>query len=91
MELQGKPLYPRSIVDIRGNLSYSEGAQSWGILRFKKELIKEFPQLQEKRSKFSYKMTYFRDFAELEEKIKEMKRSKEQIAMPMLVWLYKEG
>jgi len=47
-----------------------------------------FSQLKEKRSKFSYKMTYFRNKKELEGAVEELKKDGE---LPILVWLYKEG
>lgn len=90
MEHQSKALTPRSIINILGKLSYSEGAGAWSILRLKKEIIKEFPQLKEKRSKFSYKMKYFRNFYDLENAIKQMKKDKSSV-LPLLVWFYKDG
>lgn len=84
-----KPLLPRRVINIKGKISYSEGAQSWSVLRFKKELLKEFFQLNEKRSKFSYKMSYYRTIEELEKIIKEIKKQKES-SLPILMWLYRE-
>jgi len=56
-------------------------------MRFKKELFDEFPELKEKRSKFSYKLAFHRDPEEFLKIIKSL--SGEQV-MPMLLWLYRE-
>lgn len=47
----------------------------------------EFPQLKEKRSKFSYKLVFHRTFEEL---LKEIKKLKNENVMPMLLWLGRE-
>ena len=71
-----------------GQVAYSESFQAWNTLKLKKELFAEFPQLQEKRSKFSYKLIYHRDPKEMEKMVKEM--AKEKNVMPMLLFLYKD-
>ena len=62
-------LTPRKIIEIEGKVHYSESFQAWNTLMLKKELFSEFPQLKEKRSKFSYKLAYCRDSKELEKEI----------------------
>ena len=83
-----KPLTPRKVINIDGKVYYNESFQAWNTLKLKKELFAEFPQLKEKRSKFSYKLAYYRDpekfMAELKEMIKLGK------AMPLLIWLFKD-
>jgi hypothetical protein len=64
-----KALTPRTKVEIEGPVHYSESFQAWNVLKLKKELFSEFPQLKEKRSKFSYKLTYCRDSKELDKEI----------------------
>jgi hypothetical protein len=39
-------------------------------------LVNEFPQLKEKRSEFSYQITYYRAIEELEKIIKELKKKR---------------
>jgi hypothetical protein len=82
-------LIPRTKIDSKGKLAYSESSQAWNILQIKKELFSEFPQLKEKRSKFSYKLVYHRDPIKFEKEIKELV-GKGQKVMPLLVWLYKD-
>jgi len=84
-----KTLIPRTIVDASGKLYYDEKSQAWGIIRLKSDLIKEFPQLKEKRSKFSYQIEYYRTIEEMEKLIKELKKKKVEV-LPVLMWLYKE-
>lgn len=84
-----KPLKPRNVIETDGNLYYDEKAQAWSILRLKSALSKQFYQLKEKRSKFSYKLVYYQDIEELNKAMKEIKSGKE--ALPALLFFYKEG
>jgi hypothetical protein len=52
-------------------------------------LFSEFPQLKEKRSKFSYELIYYRDSKEFEKAVREMMKGGDGV-MPLLLWLYKE-
>jgi len=82
-----KALIPRNHVNISGKIIYSEGDQAWNLIRLKKEILGEFYQLKEKRSKFSYNMSYYRTYEELEKAIKDMKKSQ---ALPVLVYFYQD-
>jgi len=73
---------------VEGKLAYAEGFQSWNLLRLKKEIVNEFPQLKEKRSAFSYKLAFFRSF---EDFVSETKKLKNEEVMPMMLWLFREG
>jgi hypothetical protein len=82
-------LTPRTKIDSEGKVAYSESFQAWNTIRLKKELFGEFPQLKEKRSKFSYKLIYPKDIKSFEKLIKKIK--KDNVGrMPILMWLYKE-
>ena len=87
--MEKRPLIPRKIINSEGKLHYSEGFQAWNMMRLKKELFSEFPQLKEKRSKFSYQLMYYRTPKELEKAIKDLIK-KGQNVMPVLLFLYKE-
>jgi predicted CopG family antitoxin len=82
-------LTPKTFVESIGRLSYNESTRSWGTLRFKSELIREFRQLKEKNSKFAYRVLLYRNYEEFEKKIKEMIKNKEPI--PVLIWFEKES
>lgn len=86
--MERKALAPKKIIDVEGKLAYAEGFQSWNILRLKKEIVNEFPQLKEKRSNFSYKLIFCRNHEELLNHIKKLKNDS---VMPMLMWMYKES
>jgi hypothetical protein len=75
-------------LDMKGRISYSEANQAWNTIRFKKELLKEFPQLKEKRSLFSYRAIFYRDFNKLDKAMKKLR--KENGAMPIILFMYKE-
>jgi len=78
----------RNVLRMNGRLTYSEGIGAWNMVRFKKELINEFPQLKEKISKFGYDLAFYQDYKGLEKAIRKLKRKKE--ALPLLMWLVKE-
>ncbi len=82
-------LRPRKkILNIKGKFSYCESIQAWNTIRFKKELINEFPQLREKLSKFIYDIILYEDYEDLEKAVRKMKIDKE--ALPILLWLRRE-
>ncbi len=83
-----RSLTPRTKIESEGKVYYNESFQAWNTLKLKKELFSEFPQLMEKRSKFSYKLAYYRDPEKFLEEIKEAIKSGK--SMPMLIWLFKE-
>ena len=87
--MEKKTLVPRKVIDSNGSMYYDEKSQAWGIIRLKSELIKEFPQLKEKRSKFSYQIEYYRTIEEFEKFVKELKK-KDGETLPVLMFLYKE-
>ena len=84
-----KLLYPKKeVVRARGILSYDEGQQSWSIIRLKKEIKSEFPQLKEKSRKFGYMMNFYKSFKDLKKDIKELE--KKGNIVPMLLMLGEE-
>ncbi len=63
-------------LELEGEMSYKEGQKAWSVIRLKKDILKEFPQLKERREKFSYKMIMHRTFEDLKKAIGEMEREK---------------
>jgi len=74
---------PRTKINSEGKIAYSESFQAWNTLKLKKELFSEFPQLKEKRSKFSYRLVYHRNPKDLEKEVKGMVRNGQKV-MPLL-------
>ncbi|MBU0894794.1 MAG: hypothetical protein KKF48_05485 [Nanoarchaeota archaeon] len=87
--MEKKKLTPRKVVDSEGKVTYSESAQAWNVIKLKKELFDEFPELKEKRSQFSYSLKFFRNDEELEKAYQKFKKAKDK-AMPMILVLYKD-
>jgi hypothetical protein len=83
-----KTLVPRTKISSEGKVHYSESFQAWNTLKLKKELFSEFPQLKEKRAKFSYGLVYHRNPKELEKEIKKIVKGGG--VMPVLLFLYKD-
>ena len=87
--METQTLRPRKrIISAKGKLYYSESFSSWNSLRFRKEILDEFPQLKEKVSKFTYKMVLYTDYLEFYKEINKLKRNRETI--PILMWIEKE-
>ena len=80
-------LNPLNILNLEGNLIYKEGDQAWSILRLRKEILTEFPQLKEKRSKLCYCINFIKDYDSLIDLVKKMKEEKKPL--PLLLWFYK--
>jgi hypothetical protein len=70
---ENKTLVPRKVIESEGQIHYSESFQAWNTIKIKKDLLLEFPQLKEKRAKFSYKLAYCRDIKEIEQEINSKK------------------
>ncbi len=87
--MEKRPLDPRKIINVKGKIHYNESKQAWNTIKLKTEFLKEFQQLKEKRSKFSYELMFCRTVEELNKALKEL--SKKGEIMPMLMFLYKEG
>lgn len=75
----------KDTVKVEGKLFYNEGDQAWNMLRLKKEILAEFPNLKEKQSKFGYMMLMNQNFEELQEELNKL--SKQQGAVPILLYL----
>jgi len=65
-------LIPRINVESEGKIYYSESSQAWNVLKLKKELVSEFPQLKEKGSEFSYRLVCYRNSKEFERATKKL-------------------
>ena len=66
---------------MEGKLAYAEGFQSWNVIRLKKELFAEFPELKEKRSACLYRLAFFRSFKDLTNVVQKLKNEE---VMPMM-------
>ncbi len=82
-------LTPRTKIKSEGKIAYSESFQAWNTLQLKKEIFSEFPELKQKRSKFSYELVYHRDSKEMEKEIKMLIKKGAQV-MPILLFLHRE-
>ena len=76
------------IVDIKGKIAYGDSQQAWSIIRLKKEILDEFPQLKERNANFTYKMVFYREYDTFEKAMRKERKNKE--VPPILLMLYKE-
>jgi len=77
-----KPIH--RTLEIKGEISYTEGRRAWNLIRMKEILLKEFPQLKERREKFGYKMVMHRSPEELKKFTSKMNK---EDAIPILLYL----
>jgi hypothetical protein len=75
----------RQTLQLKGKLSYSESNRAWNTIRFKKELINEFPILKERRGLFGYTIILYRNYAELERATRKIKKNNDPIPMMLLL------
>ena len=78
----------RNSIQIKGKISYRESTGCWSLIALSKQIIREFPQLKEKQSKFGFKMAFYYEHKDLERTVRKIKREGE--ALPILLWLVKE-
>jgi len=71
-----------------GKIAYNEGNCSSSIIRLKKEVLNEFPDLRKKGMHFRYNLMLCRSFDELEKYITKLKKEKE--AIPFILFIEKE-
>ena len=80
-----KPI--RKSFTVNGAISYNDMARCCNIIRLKKRIIEQFPDLRMKEGIF-YKVEILFSYEELEARIKDIKQNKKGI--PLLLSLYKE-
>lgn len=73
------------ILEINGKLFYSEGDRSWNILRLRKEVLHEFPELKKRSSALGYKMIIPKSKENFKKILEGMKES-----LPILLFFHKE-
>jgi len=86
--MKKQTLTPTKIVEIDGSLYYEEKLGAWSIMRLKADLIHEFNQLKEKRSKIGYRLVFYRNYEEFEKQMKKI--VKEKGVLPVLMFFEKE-
>lgn len=81
-------LRPDAVLDIMGQVSYSEGYGAWNTIRLTRDILKEYPQLKEKTAKIKYELLIYKNYEEFIEKVKKMQENNEPL--PILLYFYKE-
>lgn len=86
---EGSLLVPRQEpVHIEGKLLYCEGDGAWNMIRLKKEVLYEFPELKNKRASLNYKMVIPRTPDKIKDFLEELKKSSSVV--PILLFFEKE-
>ena len=76
------------VINIKGRVLYNDNHHTWNTIRFKKEIVNEFPQLKERRANFSYKMVFYENYDDFEKEFRRLRRNKEPL--PILLFLCRE-
>lgn len=74
-------------LDITGHVSYSDGYGAWNVIRLKKDLLREFPQLREKTAKILYKLVFYKSQDELKKALNDIEKNNEPL--PILLYFFK--
>ncbi len=64
----------REAIKAEGRLMYCEGDGAWNLIRLKGDILKEFPQLKQRREKFDYSMVVHRTFDKLKQDLEKMEK-----------------
>lgn len=81
-----KTLLPlKETAEFSGKLSYAEGSRAWHVIRLKKDILREFPQLKRRDKEFGYKIVIYRKYEELKKAIEEMEIQCKPIPMSLLI------
>lgn len=75
------------VLEFTGKVSYSESERAWNTIRFRRALIREFPDLKEKRTDIYYHLIFFREYHLLQKHLEELKEHNGPL--PMLLVLYR--
>jgi len=78
----------KNILDVKGKIAYTMSSRSWNMIRLKKEMLDEFPQLRDKRLKASYRMVFYRNPVELFLAVEKIMDNKEEL--PILLYFEQE-
>ena len=76
----------KNTIKIKGKLFYSEGAQSWNIIRLRREVLHEFPELKEKSASFGYTMIVPKTNDEVKKAILDIEKG----VIPILLFFRRE-
>ncbi len=75
------------VLFVEGMISYGKSQRAFNMIRMKDPVLREFPQLFERRNKFGYGMTLHRSFKEAIKALKEMEKKGE--TLPMFLEFYR--
>ena len=73
-------------ITIEGNVSYNESTHAWNTIRLHQDIIRQFPTLQKRKAKISFKLEFLRTLEVLKAEIKNIENGKKGV--PMLLYLY---
>lgn len=78
----------KGVLRVKGSVAYSMSSRAWNMIRLKKALLDEFPQLRERRVRVRYRMLFYRDPVELFLAVERMLDSKKEL--PILLYFEQE-
>ena len=89
-ESQFKIISPiHEAIELSGDISYGESQRAWNLIRLKKEIINEFPQLKKRRESFGYNLILHRSYKELKKAINKMEE--QGLPVPLMMFIGQKG
>ena len=74
----------RESFKVEGKMSYEGSSCAWNLIRLKKEILQDYPQLKDRSRDFSYAMSVHTTYKEIKKVIDRMER--ECKALPVLLF-----
>ena len=69
----------KKVIVTSGNMSYDNGLRSWNTIRFKRDLVAEFPELYKRSITTKYTAVVYHSYELLEKEMQDIVRKKKPI------------
>ena len=79
----------RKVIEASGNMSYDMSLGAWNTIRFRREFVCEFPELNNKSVNTMYKVVIYRSYELLAKEIEDIVRNKKPL--PVLLFFEQEN
>ena len=78
----------QEIVEVSGDMYYSQGNRAWSIIQLKNDILRKFPVLKRRGEKFGYKMVIPQNQEEINKLMLKMQKDHDKI--PVLLYFCKK-
>jgi len=78
----------QEIIEVSGDMYYSQGNRAWSIIQLKNEILKKFPILKRRENKFRYKMIIPQNQEDIKKLMSKMQKESDKV--PVLLYFCKK-